>query len=142
MVKCFEAGSMLIGEFAQHTGLTQDTIRLYIRKGLLAPKLSAKGGSNPYQAFDERDVSLVQLIRFAKALGMTLKEIAAVAFEMRSEGLSPQREIELMDAQLARLEEKRLQLEVLTSYARAKRDWMARGKPDDEPRFMTCQIPR
>jgi DNA-binding transcriptional MerR regulator len=133
---------MLIGEFAQHTGLTQDTIRLYIRKGLLAPKLSPKGGSHPYQVFDERDASMVQLTRFAKTLGMTLKEIAAVAIEMRREGLSPQREIALMDAQLAKLEEKRLQLEALTTYVRAKRDWMARGKPDDEPRFMTCQIPR
>ena len=132
---------MLIGDFSQRTGLSQDTIRLYVRKGLFAPQSSAKGGRNPYQVFDERDISMAQLIRFAKALGMTLKEIAGVATEMRREGLSPQREIALMDAQLAKLEEKRLQLETLTRYVRAKRDWMALGKPDNEPRFMTCQWP-
>jgi len=139
MVNSLGESALLIGEFSQQTGLSQDTIRLYVRKGLLAPQSSTKGGRNPYQVFNERDISTARMIRFAKALGMTLKEIAEVAIEMRREGLSPQREIALMDTQLAKLEEKKLQLEALTSYVHAKRDWMALGKPDNEPRFITCQ---
>lgn len=132
---------MLIGEFARCTGLTQDTIRLYIRKNLLTPQLGTKGGSNPYHIFDERDISMANMIRFAKALGMSLKEIAQVSAEMRREGLSPQREIELLNTQLARLEEKRQQLATLTEYVLAKRDWMVKGKPGTEPRFADCIPP-
>ena len=125
---------MLIGEFGQPTGLSQDTVRFYVRKGLLAPQLGAKGGRNPYQIFTEREASTARMIRFAQSLGMPLKEIAEIAAELQREGLSRKREIEIMEVQL-KLEQKAAELAALTSYLRAKRDWVARGKPGDEPRF-------
>ena len=133
MVKGFVA--MLIGEFAQRAGLSQDTVRFYIRKGLLTPQVGARGGRNPYQIFSERDVSTALMIRFAQSLGMPLKEIAGIASELLSEGLSAEREIEIIDTQVIRLEEKAADLARLLDYLRAKREWMARGKPGDEPRF-------
>ncbi|WP_336810481.1 MerR family transcriptional regulator [Bosea sp. MMO-172] len=126
---------MLIGEFAQRAGLSQDTVRFYVRKGLLTPQVGARGGRNPYQIFSERDVSTALMIRFAQSLGMPLKEIAGIASELSSEGLSVEREIEIIDTQVARLEQKAADLSTLLDYLRAKRDWMARGKPGDEPRF-------
>ncbi|WCK04689.1 MerR family transcriptional regulator [Agrobacterium tumefaciens] len=126
---------MLIGEFAARAGLSQDTVRFYVRKGLLAPKSGAKGGRNPYQIFSERDVSTALMIRFAQSLGMSLKEVAAIAAELLGEGLSAEREIGIIDTQLARLEQKSADLERLLDYLHAKRNWMARGKPGDEPRF-------
>jgi len=126
---------MLIGEFAQRTGLSQDTVRFYVRKGLLTPLSSAKGGRNPYQIFTERDASTARMIRFAQSLGLSLREIAEIAAELQREGLSPTREIELMDNQIVRLEQKATDLAELTSYLRAKRDWVVSGKPGDEPRF-------
>ena len=126
---------MLIGKFAQRTGLSQDTIRFYIRKGLLAPQLSLKGGRNPYQLFLERDVLTARMIRFAQSLGMPLKEIGDVVRELQSEGLSQEREIEIMETQLAKLEQKAAELAQLTGYLRAKRDWIRRGRPGNEPQF-------
>lgn len=127
---------MLIGEFAARTGLSQDTIRFYVRKGLLAPETGAKGGRNPYQIFSERDASTARMIRFAQAIGLPLREIAGIAAELQRQGLTPAREIELMDEALARLERKAAELAELTDYLRAKRDWVARGKPGPEPRFL------
>ncbi|CAN7766995.1 MerR family transcriptional regulator [Ensifer sp. NM-2] len=126
---------MLIGEFAQRTGLSQDTVRFYVRKGLLTPQLGAQGGRNPYQIFSDRDASTVRMIRFAQSLGLPLKEIAEIATELQREGLSPAREIEIMNVQLVKLEQKATQLAELTNYLRAKRDWVVCGKPGDEPRF-------
>lgn len=126
---------MLIGEFAVRTGLSQDTVRFYVRKGLLKPETGARGGRNPYQIFCERDVSTALLIRFAQSLGMPLAEIGAIAEELLGDGLSAAREIEIIDTQIDRLEAKAADLARLLAYLRAKRDWMARGKPDDEPRF-------
>ena len=126
---------MLIGEFTRRTGLSQDTVRFYVRKGLLTPQLGAKGGRNPYQIFTERDASTARMIRFAQSLGMSLKEVAEIATELLREGLSQAREVEIMEAQLSRLERKAAELAELTNFLRAKRDWVARGKPGDEPRF-------
>ncbi|MCM2439396.1 MerR family transcriptional regulator [Agrobacterium vitis] len=126
---------MLIGEFARRTGLSQDTIRFYVRKGLLTPQVGVKGGRNPYQIFTERDASSARMIRFAQSLGMPLKEIAEIASELQRDGLSQVREIEIMDDQLAKLVQKAAELAELTDYLRAKRDWVTRGKPGDEPRF-------
>ncbi|NKN37294.1 MerR family transcriptional regulator [Agrobacterium sp. a22-2] len=126
---------MLIGEFAQRTGLSQDTVRFYVRNGLLTPQVGAKGGRNPYQMFTERDASTARMIRFAQSLGMSLKEIAEIATELQREGLSQAREVEIMEDQLVKLVQKAAELAELTDYLRAKRDWVARGKPGDEPRF-------
>lgn len=129
---------MLIGEFARRTGLSQDTVRFYVRKGLLAPQSGARGGRNPYQIFSERDVSTAWMIRFAQSLGMPLREVAEIARELLADGLAPEREIAIIDTQLARLEQKAADLATLLAYLRDKRDWMARGKPGDEPRFTTA----
>jgi DNA-binding transcriptional MerR regulator len=126
---------MLIGEFAQRTGLSQDTIRFYIRKGLLAPQSSLKGGRNPYHLFLERDVSTARMIRFAQSLGMPLREIADVLRELQSEGLSKEREIEIMETQIAKLEQKAAELAQLTGYLCAKRDWVKHDRPESEPQF-------
>ncbi len=75
------------------------------------------------------------MIRFAQSLGMPLREIAAIASELLREGLSAEREIAIIDTQVARLEQKAAELAKLLDYLHAKRNWMARGKPGDEPRF-------
>lgn len=129
---------MLISEFSKRTGLSKDTIRFYIRKGLLLPQMGREGGSNPYQHFSERDVSIAGMIRFAQSLGLTLKEIAQLALELQSEGLSQERELQILDEQLAKLERKSIELTHLMGYLRGKRDWVAQGKPGNDPQFTEC----
>lgn len=128
---------MLIGEFSRRTGLGISTIRFYIRKGLLAPEAGQSGGRNPYAQFTERDAQIAAMIRFSQSLGMSLKEISSVKDEMQQAGISRERTVELMDLQLQAIELKAKDLSVMADYLRTKRDWIAAGKPGDEP-SMAC----
>ena len=126
---------MQISEFAKNTGLTPDTIRFYIRRGLLDPETGAKGGRNPYQIFTEEHVRTARLIRMAQSLGMSLKEISAISEEHRKGLITQERSIELMEMQLARLEAKKAELDAMGNYLRAKLVWLRAGEPGPEPQF-------
>jgi DNA-binding transcriptional MerR regulator len=126
---------MLISEFARATGLPVDTVRFYVRRGLLAPETNGKGGRNPYQIFTAEHVRETRLIRMAQSFGMSLKEIAAIGEEHRRGGITRERSIELMSAQLARLERKAAEMEALSGYLRAKLAWLEGGEQGPEPDF-------
>ncbi len=66
--------SMFIGEVAQQTGFSKDTIRYYEKIGLLE-KADQNRGENNYRTYSERTVSKLQLIKKTKSLGFTLNEI-------------------------------------------------------------------
>lgn len=125
---------MLISEFARRTGLSVDTVRFYIRKGLLAPETGLKGGSNPYQLFTAEHLELARAIRMAQGLGFTLREIAVLAAEYQA-GMTSERSVELMRTQLARLEEKAEQLGAMIDYTRAKVAWLENNQKGSEPSF-------
>ncbi len=126
---------MLISEFARVTGLTPDTVRFYIRRGLLRPQTGSKGGSNPYQVFSEDDVQAARIIRLAQSLGFSLREISAFNDEYLAGAMTPDRAMAIMREQLARLEEKAAQIDGMTGYLRAKLAWMEAGAVGPEPRF-------
>jgi MerR family copper efflux transcriptional regulator len=126
---------MLISEFARAAGLSTDTVRFYVRRGLLAPETNGKGGRNPYQVFTDEHVRTARIIRLAQSLGMSLKEIAAIGEEYRDGGITRERSIELMGAQLARLERKAAELEAMAGYLRAKVAWLVGGEQGPEPDF-------
>jgi len=127
---------MLISEFARATGLPVDTVRFYVRRGLLTPGTNGKGGRNPYQVFTAEHVREARLIRMAQSLGMSLKEIAAISQENRRGGITRERSIELMVEQLARLERKAAELQAMAGYLRAKLAWMRNGEQGPEPDFI------
>ncbi|KXV27928.1 helix-turn-helix domain-containing protein [Gluconobacter japonicus] len=127
---------MLIGEFAQKTGLSQDTVRFYVRKGLLRPQAGLRGGRNPYQEFTERDLQTAQIVRFGQSLGMSLKELTAINDEMVQDGLSDERAVMLMQEQIDRLSGKASEIETLIQYLRAKCQWIQSGKEEPEPSFL------
>lgn len=124
---------MLISEFAKAAGLPIDTIRFYVAKGLLKPARSAKGGSNPYQLFKPDDVTAARMIRLQQSLGYSLGEILALNEEYRSGEHSPERTIEVLQAQIKRLEERRAVLDAALSFLRGKVDWIKAGKPEEAP---------
>jgi MerR family transcriptional regulator, copper efflux regulator len=127
---------MLISEFARVTGLTTDTVRFYIRRGLLKPETNGKGGRNPYQVFTAEHVRAARIIRMAQSLGMSLKEISAISDEYREGGgISRERSIDIMSTQLERLEEKAAELDAMAAYLRAKLDWLKSGEQGPEPDF-------
>ncbi len=126
---------MLISEFARATGLTPDTVRFYVRRGLLTPEAGGKGGSNPYQVFTTEHVEIARIIRMAQSLGFSLKEIAAFSEEYRAGALTPARSAAIMRAQLGKLEEKAEQIAGMIAYVRAKANWLEAGGAGVEPTF-------
>src|SRR3984957_15799346 len=126
---------MLISGFARVTGLTREPVRFYARLGLLRPTTNGKGGRHPYSAFTDEDVRAAEVIRISQSLGMSLKEIAAFNQERREGPLTCERRVEIMSAQLVRLEAKATELETMISYVRAKIDWLTGGQREPEPDF-------
>ena len=126
---------MLISEFARRTGLTRDTVRFYARRGLLQPQTNGKGGRHPYSVFTRKDIQAAEVIRISQSLGMSLKEIAAFNEERREGHLTSERRVEIMNAQLARLEAKATELKTMISYVRAKIDWLTGSQRGPEPDF-------
>jgi MerR family transcriptional regulator, copper efflux regulator len=136
MVKAFaETSPMLISEFARATGLTRDTVRFYVRRGLLKPLAGNKGGSNPYQVFTHEHVQTARAIRMAQSLGFSLREIGVLNVEYQARRITPARGAEIMRGQLARLEEKAAHIGGMISYIRAKLAWLEAGGKGPEPNF-------
>ena len=124
---------MLISEFARAVGLTSDTVRFYVRLGLLRPGTGAKGGRQAYQVFTEGDVNAVELIRLSQAAGLSLKDIALLGAERRAGHMTTERRIEVVSAQICRLDAKAAELQQMADYLRQKRDWLASGEQGVEP---------
>jgi MerR family transcriptional regulator, copper efflux regulator len=124
---------MLISEFSHATGLSVDTIRFYIRRGLMQPKLGLKGGRNPYQIFEPEHVQAAKVIRLSQSLGFSLKEIAALANEYSSGNMTQARSRAIMTSQLQRLEQKASEIETLIGFVRRKIAWTEAGQTGEEP---------
>jgi DNA-binding transcriptional MerR regulator len=124
---------MQISEFSRAAGIPPDTVRFYVRRGLLKPETSTRGGSNPYQIFSHQHVEAARLIRLAQSLGFTLREIATIAAELGAVGLSGKRKIELLRERLDELELKAAHIKRMTTYLRAKVAWMEGGERGAEP---------
>jgi len=62
---------MWIGELAEATEVTRETLRFYERKGLIRSERSANG----YRSYRTETADLVRCIRRAQALGFSLAEI-------------------------------------------------------------------
>lgn len=126
---------MLISEFARATGLSTDTVRFYVRRGLLKPSAGSKGGSNPYQIFTNEHVQMARIIHMGQSLGFSLREIEALNIEYQTRRMTASRGAEILRAQLARLEQKAAHINAMMSYILAKVAWVDRGEKGPEPNF-------
>lgn len=66
---------MTVGQVASASGLTPKAVRLYERRGLLAPIERSHAG---YRQFTDDDLARLVFIRQAQSLGLHLDDIAAV----------------------------------------------------------------
>ncbi|MBX9792911.1 MAG: MerR family DNA-binding protein [Burkholderiaceae bacterium] len=120
---------MQLIDCARQAGVTADTLRHYLRVGVVEADGRTASG---YRTFSERSVARVRFVRGALALGFTLKD-AAELVEMSRRGKSPcPRARSLLDA---RLEEQGRQLDAATRLHRrmkqAVNEWTQR--PDSMP---------
>lgn len=72
-------------DLARQAEVTPDTVRHYVRIGLLSPEENPHNG---YKIFDQDDIKKVQFVRQAKNLGFTLTEIGKI-LEQSTKGDSP-----------------------------------------------------
>lgn len=73
---------MTVNELARQADVTVDTVRHYVRVGLLKP---ARNPHNGYKLFSDADVKRVHFIHQAGKLGYSLDEIKQIFFECRTE---------------------------------------------------------
>jgi len=126
---------VLISEFSEASGLSRDTVRFYVRLGLLKPRRGVKGGRNAYQEFTPDDVQTAKVVRAAQSLGLSLGEIAQLERERREHGIDDARRIEILRKQMAMLEQKKAQLDVAAAYVAAKIEWLSSGAEGARPTF-------
>lgn len=124
---------MLIARFARHAGMSVDTVRYYVRRGLLLPSTGARGGRNPYQVFTEADLDAAAIIRTCQALGLSLREIAAFLSDYRAGRLDDAELIEYLQRQQDRLRRKAAELSRLALFLDAKIGWIRQGKVGTMP---------
>jgi len=82
MLDC-RVGKMQIGQAAQSTGLSIDTIRFYEKQGLVQAPRRSSGG---YRVYDERDVERLRFVGRAQNLGFSLQEIRELLVIVSREG--------------------------------------------------------
>ena len=128
---------MQLSECALKAGVTADTVRHYLRIGLIRPDgLTASG----YRSFTEQTVARLRFIRSAGGLGFTLSDVAEMLH------MSEQRKLPCPRARVLlveRIAQHRQQLDAMTAlYKRmqqALREWqlMSDGVPDG---YVVCGL--
>jgi MerR family copper efflux transcriptional regulator len=76
---------MRIGDIAQATGISRDTLRFYEKRGLL----QARRSSNGYRDYPPEAVQWLTYLRTAQSLGFTLAEIEADLPLLADPGAAP-----------------------------------------------------
>lgn len=112
MSEASEIRERRIGALAALLGLNPRTIRYYEAIGLLpAPKRTPSG----YRLYDDADVERLRFIAKAKAIGLTLEEIAQI-LALRRDGEQPCGHVlAILDRKLAAVDE---QLRMLLEFRR------------------------
>jgi len=108
---------------------TPDSIRHYVRIGLLTPLRDPDSG---YKLFGDKDIKKVKFIGRAKGLGFTLRDIQTI-FDHSNDGRSPCPAVR--DIIHQRIDENRDRLAQLNSLQRRMDDALSKWKsmPDGEP---------
>ena len=94
---------MTVSQLAKRLSITTDTLRHYVRCGLIVP---AKDPINGYKRFSEADEQRLRFILKAKSLGFSLADIQII-LKQSKEGQSPCPNVrEIMAARLKETEQK------------------------------------
>ena len=101
---------MRIGEIANRSGVTVDTVRFYERLGVLpSPELERSG----YRDYAPETVERIQLTRELQAIGFTLNEVIDALAAHDAGGATCESERWRLDAVLERVDAKRAELDAL-----------------------------
>src|SRR6266446_5567074 len=99
-----------IGQVAQETGLSIDTIRFYEKQGLLRRSARTEGG---FRLFGSHDIQSLKFVRKAQELGFSLGEIRELQI-LRADHVPACSHVkELLDQKLVAVEQKIEELQKL-----------------------------
>ncbi|EHY87409.1 heavy metal-responsive transcriptional regulator [Saccharomonospora azurea] len=120
---------MTVGTAAKAAGVSAKAVRLWESKGLLPPAERTQAG---YRLFSDNDVAVLQFIRQAKTLGLTLPEIKNI-INLQRDGATPCGHVtELLDTRIADIDRTLAELRQLrrslASARQAARDSQRRGE--------------
>lgn len=107
-----KADKMQIGQIAQSTGLSIDTIRFYEKQGLVHAPQRSSGG---YRVYDKRDVEKFRFIGRAQNLGFSLQEIRELLLIENSEGDGCSHVHDLVASKIDQVKEKIAELKRIES---------------------------
>ena len=104
---------MLIGELAQRTGLSRDTIRFYEKQGIITVGRRERRDNN-YKEYSDGALERLQITIRLKGFGFTLNEIVATLQLMEEQDATcvvvsqqMQEKIDLIDSKIKELQEAR-----------------------------------
>jgi len=114
-----------IGEIANRSGVTVDTVRFYERLGVLpSPEREPSG----YRDYVPETVERIQLTRELQAIGFTLNEVIAALAAHDAGGATCESERWRLDAVLERVDAKLAELDALRGRIVEARDACAGGR--------------
>lgn len=131
MVK--QKGQWLISEFAEKAGISVDTVRFYIKKGILTPRCGSKGGNNPYRIFSETDLEDIQTLKVCQLLGLTLSEVRELLELTRSGSIRNKNMATRIEERRAHLLKRKDEIQDLILYLDAKLAWIRREPGAEQP---------
>lgn len=106
---------MLIGEVAEKTGFSRDTIRYYEKIGLIKVGKRSRRENN-YKEYSEDTLERLRIIGRAKHLGFSLAEIGELMYFWLSKSLSKTERIALFQNRILMIDEKMEKLHEVKSY--------------------------
>lgn len=109
--------SFYIGELAERTGVSADTIRYWEDEGVLPEPRRSDAG---YRLYGEASVERLDFVRQAQGLGLTLEEIGEILTLVEERGVDPCAHVEAkLRERLTQVEERMHELEVLRGRLRS-----------------------
>ncbi|HRI01447.1 MAG TPA: MerR family transcriptional regulator [Saprospiraceae bacterium] len=101
---------MLINELSKRTGISAHTIRFYEKSGLLKGKLDENVKTNKYSHYDEESVERLELVRDAKSIGFTIREISQLMDAWYNNKMTVDEKLKVLDDKLVSITDKIKQL--------------------------------
>jgi DNA-binding transcriptional MerR regulator len=128
-------GAAKIGQVAQETGLSIDTIRFYEKQGLLRRPVRTEGG---FRLFGRGEIETLRFVRKAQQLGFSLTEIRELLI-LRADHVPACSHVEeLLEQKLAGVEQKIEQLQKLGQSLQAALRKCKRGLNTAAPGHEEC----
>ena len=94
---------MKIGELARESGLSIHTLRFYEKAGIIDSGLVSRTENN-YRDYDDAVLESLNIVKYARNAGFTLREIAALMREEKIKSLAPEEKKNLLEEKLAEID--------------------------------------